>query len=436
MKKFISFVIFCFFLSLLHSQTAQEIFDNTEEDFNVDDIFDSSQDMQTPLITEEKENKIKINDFSIPLSFSGNLSSELGLGFIKDFENDKSTKNGYVDFDNYLYLSSFPTKNLGVRSTFYATFPNYQFSVYEMYFDYVFLDKLYITVGKKATSWGCVRLFTTSEDDDEKDFKSNFGFETNILSDTRSGTSVLLRLPIFNGTISALSLYNGSDSKPEPNDLNFAGSFEFSLGKTMINLFGRKYPSNTSSVVSSSCKPLKDSNGNEVKDDSGKVIYQNGLLTGFELKRNFWGADAYLQGIAKFYDNEKVVNLVKHFDLEKESFGNLVYTIGIYRWWDSFDPNFGFNLEFQEEYLPQYDYHNRRIGVDMGLKRLGSKKNIKIGTEWMHSITNVSGYVKPGVIITSIFSNVDWNNGIKFEYTNSTLKKMTFGTYLKFALNY
>lgn len=394
------------------SQTAEEIFNESGEDFDIDDIFDTGEDAETPLVTETNDNTITINNYSIPLTFSGNLSAELGVGYINDREAE-SRKTGYIDLKNRLYLTSFPTKDLGVRAIFLIAFPSYSFAVEEVYFDYILNDMLYITAGKKSTTWGYVRLFTTDLKDSRND-KNGFGFDTNILSDSGSGTSVLLRFPFWTGTISAICLYRGKNTEPKMSDMDFAGSIEMTMYNTVVNVFGRKYPGEDSEL-----KPIN-----------------NGLLGGIELKRTILGFDIYGQGIAKFKDNQKVKELVKDSKLDRSTFGDIVYTLGLYRWWDDFDPNIGFNFEFQEEFIPDSKTHIRRIGFDGGVKRLGPRKNIKIGTEWMHSISDKTGYVKPGIIISGLFHHANWNNGVKFDYKDGSLKKITFGSYIEINLNY
>ena len=437
-KEFFALAFLLFYSPFIFpsfAENPEELFSGGNEDFDIDDFF-SDSDVEEPVVVEKNDASTVIAGFSVPLTFSGSLTADVGFGYEYDKAADEGNKNGYVDFANYLYLKSFPTQDLGIRGTIYSCFPNYKIAeFYELYLDYICLDRFYVTIGKKTTTWGYVRLFTESDSETTSELnQKNFGFETNILSDSRSGTSLLLRVPVWTGTVSLIALAP-TTTKPKINDICFAGSVEMNFGKTCANLFARKYPSQDSDYVGNSCSTKKDSDGNDVLDADGNKIYLNGLLFGLEAKRTFFGADVYAQGMAKFADNSQVKALLK-LNASRDTFGDVVCTVGAYRWWDNFDVNFGFNVEFQSEYLPLENYHDRRIGFDGGVKRIGPKKNIKIGAEWMHSITRDSGYLKPGVVISGILPHTDWNNGLKFEYENFTLSKIIFGTYFEISLNY
>ena len=246
---------------------------------------------------------------------------------------------------------------------------------------------------------------TTLADGTKTSYKYG-GVSTNILSDSRSGTSGLIRIPLWTGTISGWAFYAdsyGEASNMSSDKLSFALSVEETLFKTSINLFARKYPT----------------------DDTS-----HHHLMGAEIKRTILDADVYAQCIAQVKSADDVF---KRHDVN--GFSEIVTTAGLYKWWDKHDPHFGFNFEAQDIYFPETSNHNRCLAYDVGLKRLGKRKNIKVGASGYHSITDKKGYVKPGIIFSALLPHADWENGLRIDYGYGS-PKFTFGSYLKLTLNY
>ena len=78
------------------------------------------------------------------------------------------------------------------------------------------------------------------------------------------------------------------------------------------------------------------------------------------------------------------------------------------------------------------------LAFDGGLKKLGKNHNIKLGVEYSHNITNKTGYIKPGILVSGIFPGCDWKNGVKWDYGKDlpASGKWTIGTYFTLALDY
>ena len=402
---------------------ADEISDSDD----LDSLFGDAEDTEA-IITEDTDSKtvtVKVGDISVPLSWSGYLESSLGAGDIH--EDGEDEYSGYFTFLNYLYLNARPDKTLSIHASLLTTLPSSSsyLSVYELYFTYLMFDRVFISAGRKSTSWGYVRLIgTVDDDDDANDVVAGTGYKyggvsTNILSDSRSGTSGLIRIPFWTGTISGWAFYAdgyGSASNMDTDKMSFAISVEGTIWKTSINLFARKYPN-------------VDTSGNAYTE-SNRIL----PVVGAEIKRTIFDADVYAQGIGQV---KSAGDIVKRHNIE--GFYELVFTAGLYKWWDKHDPNVGFNVEYQDIYFPSTANHNRCIAYDAGIKRLGPKHNIKIGVSGYHSITNENGYVKPGVILSGIFPHADWENGVRIDYGESSSyvsPKLTFGSYIKITLNY
>ena len=393
--------------------------DDTDD---LDDLFSDAEDTEA-VVTEKPESTTvvaQIGNFSLPLSWSGYLESSIGGGYVREDGSGKSS--GYFTFLNYLYLNARPDKTLSLHGALRTDLPGGSvLSVYELYFTYLLFDSVFISAGRKATSWGYVRLIGTVDDDDDKNdtvsgsaYKYG-GVSTNILSDSRGGTSGLVRVPLWTGTISAWAFYSdnyGTSSSMDSDKMSFALSVEETLWNTSINLFARKYP-------------------NALANSSDKKKFNE---VGLELKRTVLDADIYAQGIGQV---KSASDIVKKHDIN--GFYEIVFTAGLYKWWDKHDPNFGFNLEFQEVYFPATANHNRCIAYDAGFRRLGRRHNIKIGVSGYHSILDKNGYIKPGIILSGIFPHANWENGVRIDYGESSeyvSPKFTLGSYLKISLNY
>lgn len=466
-RKFASFIfVASFFLVLCSRGFSQSDSEDSEssstEDFfddsSLGDLFNSAEDSDNPIVTGQNDSgsdtTLNIASLSIPLKMSGDMSAEIGGAYIND--NKDSDFSAYFDFYNYLYFTARPDKYMAIKGSFKTALPsdgdeetqNHYFYLYELYFDYIMADKIYITAGKKNTVWGNIRLFSNDDnfDDDDRD-----ALYTNVLYDSRENISGILRIPFGPSTLNFLIMYGGGavDDGIERKDMSYAASLDFVLFKTSINFFGRMFPSE---------------NGNQA------ASYQPPIL-GAEVKRTIFGIDFYIQSLARVKSNSTLKKVFKEEFYDKKNFSKFVFTGGFYRIFDSFYPNFGINAEFQGIYYPAdtYKYENeyytdksdfseylssddninkyliidkgtftKRFIVDIGLSKIGPDRNIKLGVQWNHDITNKSGYVKPALIISNITPHCDLRTGFKWEYWEEQeyFGKITFGTYLKFSLGY
>ncbi len=449
LKAFFFVAAFCFFsaeisaLSEFDSDSADsaEIFsgdsgDSDDDDF--DSVFDDSADIQveqsdaSAYVDSRSKLALKIGD-SVPLKFSGSLDTSLGFYLTrlqKEESSGRISPSAYFDFTNYLNFVAKIDRNLSVRGVTYVYFPpvgasNASIKLSSLYFDYLVFDRIYITAGKKSTTWGYTRLFSGEDayslysdknynqlTDDEKEAArkkiENQGFlYTNVLSDSSSGVSGIVRIPFWTGEISGVVLYKGSDTEPTASSLIGAASVEFTLFHATFNFFGRK------------------------DEGSGKSVP---LTAGVEAKRTFWGTDVYAQGIGKL--NE-----------EKNDFSKMVFTGGFYRIWDGHDPNFGLNFEIQDSYNKELGKNSCRTYLDMGLKRLGKNHDMKIALSWQHIIKSdnndeKSGIVKFGFAKSGLFPHATWNNGIEVKYHPkdesyaSAIYSVRFGSYISISADY
>ena len=177
-----------------------------------------------------------------------------------------------------------------------------------------------------------------------------------------------------------------------------------SLWNTNFNLYAKRAAKNT----------------NPVRSD----------LLGLEVKRTILGFDTYIQGICRI-NNFKKLNTSSSYDY-------ITGTAGIYRLFDSFDPNIGFNIEYQHEYVPDSEkYHYDRLAFEGGLKRIGNKKNMKIGVISHYTITDRHGFSGLNFVISNVLPYADWTNKFAVGYGEKyTGPVFMLSTAISLSLNY
>lgn len=419
-----------------------------------DDLFSNAEDTENAVVTESEgsgtDTTFSLASLAIPLTMSGDLSAELGAAYINT--DGSSSGTGYFDLVNYLYFTTRPDKYMAVKGSLKTSLidsdeadtenQNKYFYLYELYFDYIMMDRVYITAGKKKTVWGNIRLF--SNDDDFED--DDDALYTNALYDSRYNISGIIRVPFGPSTITLLTMYRGGNDEPSHRDLSYAASLEAVIFGTSLNFFARTFPSRY---------------GNLKK-------YYNLPILGFEFKRTIFGVDIYAQGTGRVISNKTLREFWKRDLYKKSAFEKMIFTGGFYKIFSNSFPYFGINAEFQSLYYPndvilysdgvttsRYEddlagssisssvaheggtFENRFV-VDAGFSKLGKDRNMKVGIQWYHNITQKSGYVKPAFIVSRIIPHCDWQLGLKWEYWDEQkyFGKITLGTYLKFFLSY
>lgn len=442
-------------------------------DFSDDfgDLFSGAEDTDEAVVTETEssgtDTTFNIASLSIPLKMSGDLDAELGAALIN--EDGETSGTGYFDLLNYLFFTARPDKYMAVKGSLKTSLidseeaeeenQNKYFYLYELYFDYIMMDKVYITAGKKKTVWGNIRLFS-NDDDFENDDDALY---TNALYDSRYNISGILRVPFGFSTLTLLTMYRGGDDEPTHRDLSYAGSIEAVLFGTSINLFGRTFPS---------------------RYGSQKKYYSNPII-GAEVKRTIFGIDIYAQAIGRVDSNKTLREFWKPELYWRSSYEKAVFTAGFYKLFTEHFPYFGINAEFQSIYYPNDVVHyvsgssgnsfkylddleneagysayeatlkegesgyttvvdydkgtlQNRLIVDVGLTKLGPSRNMKVGVQWFHDFDAEKGYVKPAFVASRIFPHCDWQTGFKWEYSKDQkyFGKITIGTYFKFSLDY
>ena len=420
MKKTLLLILF----SLCFVAFSQE---SEDSDDDIDSIFETAED-----ITAEENDKINGTpahvEQKLPVSIKlyGNLDSEIGLCFTQlygNFGKDKSSRyvSEYFNFKNDFSMVSRVDNNFAIHGTVRTEFfPIEWAKVREIYFDYMAGQYLLVSAGKKITNWGYVRVFNNEDDYEDVDQR----LTTNIVADSINCISGVITIPFSFVTLTAIGLYNPSNhteytknNPPKMTDISFAGSIEFTFWQTSLNLFGRRTAPS------------------EVSFDgaTGKGITN---VLGWEIKRSIFSYDCYVQNTCQIGGIDDRVK------------GNIL-TAGFYRIWD----NAAVNIEVQDVY--RFDDKNTtlRFAADLGFRRIGPKKNLKLGIQWRHDSTfdlekidsknvydkNETCWVKIGLIKSNVFPHVDWKNGIEVlydPYEYPYVYKARLGSIMKLKIDY
>lgn len=393
MKKIIISSVFLFvsaFILFGQEESDLESFDNTdiaqEEDLSdfddFDSIFEEAEDVDDAVV-EEPENKsaapiqVLVSAFSSMVRFAGNFNADAGIAY---FHTNEDKFSGVLTIKNTLYMTVSPVSSFYIRGSFYTGYDNgFALTVPTFYFDYFLLNRVFISAGKKTISWGYTRLFNDStyygSGTHSYCLYSTGPLYTNIFNGDPNPICMEIRYPWATGTLSfvATGNFNG-DIKPQA--FNYYGSLEFSLFHTSINLFAKKIQQSSDSVIP--------------------------VLGGLEIKRTIFNFDAYIQGICKLNDIKQIKS--------RKGYDYIVCTAGVYRLFDGFDPNIGFNIEYQYEFKPaaEEQKHVHRLAFEGGLKRLGNKKNMKIGVVSHFNITEVHGFTGLTFIVSGLIPYADW----------------------------
>ena len=392
-KKLLIFTLLLFsFTGFLFAQDADSSFDGEFDDF--DSIFEqAAEDIEveqtTPVVSTPASGPVSA------IRFSGHFEGGVGLACVII---DKPDFGGYLDLDNILYINVKPNPIFALHGAVETSFENkFALALNYFYFDYMLLDRVFISAGKKSLTWGYTRLFENC----------------NVMEDTNGQLNGEFRFPWSTGTLTFVGCYNYAlfNTTPSYRNISYAVSLEQTIGHTSINLFAKKYGQS---------------------EMYGTV--HKGPLVGLEAKRTILGFDVYAQGFTRLSDYKKLNST--------QGYRDVTATAGFYRLWDAQDPNFGINIEYQYIWVPGANpgtggiIHNHEIFLQGGIKRMGKNKNMKIGVEWQHNFSVNKGEFTFAFITDGLLPYASWENGFEIDYTASSKPKFILGSKISIKLDY
>ena len=337
--------------------------DYEDYESSVDDIFNDVGDSE--LSEEQVEDKQSMEpSFSTGspvISFYGHFNAAAGL--VEKIRPDTNTNMG-MTFNNTLGFTAHPAPEFTIQGAVRTEFPDFDISLSHLYFDYILAEKVYISVGATAKSWGNSRIFDTNILDDE-DYSEPKIFDLSFTPTRRFDTSITI--PIGYGQIEALAMYKGSDI-PEVSKENiaYAAEVEYPIGPFAVSLFARTW----------------------AKRDTQRMQPAFGLSVTTDLLGNhitLWGKVHAPRG--------KV----------QEDISYAKFVGGISRLWDLDDIG---KMGFAAEYQFIYDSHTgggSTTSSELAFTAAWShmfRSDVSPSVQWYLNIDNMSGYVIPSISYT------------------------------------
>lgn len=219
---------------------------------DVDNIFDEAEDISVSDEQEaQQEEASRQANKQEKFSLGGSLLA--GIGGIWWITPDGDT-SPYAELEAHMGVTMRPADILTIKSDVQAKFSgsdpgaSIDWKLNTLYFDYILLDKVFVTVGRTATTWSCTRLFDSNILDDGI---YTVNTDSSVLDTTKTVASqyldAMVTIPLGHGRIQALIMYEpftkNSSGKyvGTADDLCYAAEVEYPFGPVVVNLFGRTW---------------------------------------------------------------------------------------------------------------------------------------------------------------------------------------------------
>lgn len=218
---------------------------------DVDDIFDEAEDVSVSEEQEVKQEEAnKEANKAEKFTLGGSLLAGMGGIWWITPDNDRSP---YAELEAHMGVTMRPADILTIKSDVQAKFSGanpgdaIEWKLNTLYFDYILLDKVFVTVGRTATTWSCTRLFDSNVLDDGI---YTVNTDSSVLDTTKTVTSqyldAMVTIPLGHGRIQAIAMYEpftkeDGKYKGTANDLCYAAELEYPLGPVVVNFFGRTW---------------------------------------------------------------------------------------------------------------------------------------------------------------------------------------------------
>lgn len=387
MMKRLSAILLLFLLisAVPFSMTADEMLSSDDgemyDDFDL--LFDDAaediiiEEAPVPVVDETSSALSESGStVSSVISFTGSFSGNVGAAAV--WADDELSGGGVLSFTNTLFMTAKPASDFTVHASVKTTESNLTLDLSSFYFDYLW-KSVFISAGKKSLSWGNIRMFNTE----------TYGV---ILTNPVAGFDPLTAELRF--TLAGSWTFAGSgditDGTISWNGMKYALAYENNLGNTNIDFYG--------------------------------TYIAEVWGAGLELKRTIGGFDFYGQGLCHFEDETH----------------KIVGTTGFYRLWETEGPDYGINFEYQyvhDETADESDAH--KIALETGIKQMGKRKNLKLGTQWGHDFSNGSGFANVAFLISGIFPHANWTNAVGVKYEDDfTNPEITIGSTISISIDY
>ena len=375
-----------------------------EESDDIDELFgdDAEGDTDQAISTPTTE-IVKVDAKNKPVEFSGNLSAELG-GYVW-FEPWEKTKP-LATFSNTLKFIGRPSSDFYVYGSFLTQFPQMDFGVYELYFDYTLFGKADISAGKRDISWSLSRMLTTNIIDERCSvIKSEDAAKRPSRTTADSKFSLIATVPVLSYcSIKGVAQYESREMQDEmPDYVSLAGKFEANFGKFSASILGKRWAK-------------ADAQGFDP-------------CFGMELFSTILGQNSNM-----------FVQCLSHFSSSSHNLTRLKWTTGVYKYFES-PVMLGLSFEYQgiwgrEEVssggtIGQFKGVQHLFAAEIGWSHFIFSKKWTFGCKWFHDTGNDYGTIFPAIGIEEILPHLDFKTTAPIYYGSQ--KK--FGLVFEIVLN-
>ncbi|MBR4386051.1 MAG: hypothetical protein IKP51_05985 [Treponema sp.] len=355
---------------------------SADEMDDLDSMFDDSSDSVGTESTPVTSSGPSLNSPMGNIVFNGSVKAS--LGYIHKFLPEKE-KTPYAAFDATIGFTARPSSVLCLKGDIYAKFPGMEWGLKTLYFDYILLDRVYLTGGRTDTKWGNSFIFDTNILDDAKLATSDSSvLDTDDDDDFSKDFFGIATVPIGNGEIQALAqyYYTDRDQKLDKQFISFAGCIEYPFGLFSLKAFAKNWPK-----VITNTQKMSPVVGLEF---SGDVM------------------DWHLTAWGKLHTRvpDKKI-LYSSYTWKKDDFDYAKFVGGVSRLWQfGKDPQkIGFVSEF-ETVFDNMDKTNDAV-VTKSVAFTGSWRHIAGGivsanVQWYHNIDNSFGSVIPSLSFSGL----------------------------------
>ncbi|MBR5097087.1 MAG: hypothetical protein IK094_08295 [Treponema sp.] len=381
--------------------------EDIEESDDIDELFgDESEGDTDQAVNTPTTEIVKVDAKNKPVEFSGELNAELG-GYVWFYPWEKTKP--LATFNNILKFIGRPRSDFYVYGSFLTQFPQMDFGVYELYFDYTLFGKADISAGKRDISWGLSRMLTTNIIDEKCTVITSEDAANKPKRKTSDSKFTLIATVPFLSycSIKGLAQYESNSMEDEMADyVSVAGKFEVSVGKFSASVLGKRW-------AKADEKGYDPCFGMEI---ISTILGQN--------------SNMFVQGLV-------------HFSPSSHDLTRAKWTTGIYKYFEN-PVMLGLSFEYQGIWGSEEKSYGSSVGqfkgiqhlfaAEIGWSRFIFTKKWTFGCKWFHDTRNDYGTVFPVIVIEEILPHLDFKTSAPIYYGSQ--KKYGFVFELVLNLKY
>ena len=361
----------------------------------IDDLFGEESEGDTEkAVTTPTTEIVKVDAKNKAVEFSGTLSAELGgVAWFYPWEDTKPV----ATFSNTLKFVGRPRSDFYVYGSFLTQFPQMDFGIYELYFDYTILGVVDLSAGKRDINWGHSRQLQTNL----IDYSSSVASGEKILNPDKRTTddsrfTLSISVPILSyASIQTIAQYQSRVLEEElPDYISLDGKIEVNLKKVSLSLLGKRW--------------------------ANQDITRLTPCVGGEIVSTILGKDSNLfaQGLVHFSTTDKKVTRARG-------------TIGVYKYFEN-PIMLGGSFEYQfiwdkDDYNPDEDEglkhsifnpknYQHLFAAELFWSHYIFTKKWTFGCKWYHDYIQDYGIVTPGITVENVLPYLDFKTTAPIYY--------------------